>query len=353
MGTDREKYHHLIPQTYMKPWCFTGESIWAYDKTSYTCEVRNIENICGINYFHSIRAGSLYTNDRYLSAIWGSLSNYHISLNGELLDSAEKMNRNYLDFDRWEILYPNNVKVSKRNRNCIKAKIEQIKINDIEKEWSIQFENGWEQMARNLYQVLVDIRENKPICLTTETAAMLMHYIVMFDWRGYCSNDQFNEVLRFVDNIFPFSELEIPEEDRTHPLDRTALDEMRHNLLVKIFDEFLNDKGVMYKQQQIYEEKLSFVFLLAAKGQHFITSDNPCFTFMNRDHYKEPFFVILPQLAVSLVLKDPNEPYCYKIYELTDNDMDEYNSQIFSYAERLVLSSEKISPSAYNMNKLE
>ncbi|NLN47810.1 MAG: DUF4238 domain-containing protein [Clostridiales bacterium] len=41
------KYQHRIPKSYMKPWCSKEQSIYAYDKTTDVCRIRNIGNILG------------------------------------------------------------------------------------------------------------------------------------------------------------------------------------------------------------------------------------------------------------------------------------------------------------------
>lgn len=349
MAPNEAVYHHLIPQTYMKPWCFNAKSIWVYDKTAQISEVRNIENICGINYFHSIRAGSLHASEKSLSKIWGFLLDYHISLNGETLSSAEMLNRHYNDFDEWEILYPKGAKVNKADRNSIKQRIQQTKDNDIEEQWSFQFENAWAALSETLYTVLSDIKLKKPVSLTTKAASDLMRYVIMFDWRGFKGNEQLNEALSAIDAIFPtpLSSIGIPMEDRTHPMYKTAMDEIRHNYLIHAFEQFLENDGVMYEHQRLHEENLTFLFLFAADGTSFLTSDNPSFTFLNKAGYREQFLAVLPKLAISLAKKDPDNPYSYKIIELSKDETDEYNYQIFAYAERVVLDTNEIDPTAY------
>lgn len=340
-------YHHLIPQTYMKPWCFSEKTVWVYDKSSQEWQERNIEKICGIKYYHSIRAGSIYTTPKALNEIWGFLMPYHISLNGTPLDTLEKLNEKYLSFDSWEICYPKGARVNRADRNRIKSTIEQAKFNDIEEQWSIQFESGWADLIADINQALIDIRGKKPIALTEKAALALMRYFVMFNWRGFGGNEQFNEVLRAIDGIIELSSVSIPETERQLSSCGTALDEMRHNLLIKQFDEFQVGKGLLFKYQEFLQKNCTFVFHLAPKGCNFITSDNPCFSFTRADGLIEPFLVALPQLAFSLVKKDPNSPYSYTIRELSEGELHEYNAQIFNHAVNLTLNNCQIDISAF------
>lgn len=340
-------YHHLIPQTYMKPWCFSGKTVWTYNKLSSTWEDRNIENICGINYYHSIRANSLYTTKEALTEIWGFLDSYHISLDGVPLDTPEKLHCAYQEFDNWEILYPKGAKVNKAHRNTIKSQIQQAKYNAIEEQWSTQFENGWSKIIAEINQALIDIHAKKPVALTTHAASELMRYLVMFDWRGFSGNKQFNDAFQWLDGILPFSSTTIPEEERGLSMCDNVLEELKHNLLVKQFDLFQDKQGILYTHQKAWEDHCTFMFLLAPQGCQFITSDNPCFTFTDKGGCVEPFFVALPQLALIVVKKNPEAPYSYTVRELTESEVAEYNTQIFNHAETLVLNNAQFDITQY------
>jgi len=344
MASDDAIYHHLIPQTYMKPWCFSGNSIWVYDKSSQKSKPHNIENICGINYFHSIRAGSLYASQDSLNKIWSFLLPYHISINGKALDTTGDMNRHYSEFDHWEIKYPNGAKVNKKNRNIIKQRIKQSKVNDIEEQWNVQFENDWRETSQLLYEKIQKIQEGEPIFLTAHDSSTIMKYIIMFDWRGAIGNEQLNELLEFIDNqIFSFSEIDIPQNDRTYQSDKTALDEIRHAYLLKTYDEFLSGSGTMQKALESYEENLTFIFMLTSSGDKFITSNNPSFMFKNAEGYNEHVFVALPSLLISLAKKDKEHPHAYKIAYLETEQVKQYNQVIFENAS-MILSSEQLVP---------
>lgn len=262
---------------------------------------------------------------------------YHISYNGTQLDTKEKLNTNYWDFDNWEIYYPKGAIVNRAHRNEIKAKVQQTKVNDIEKQWSVLFENGWNNVRDTINHALIDIHNKKSVALTTYASSELMKYFVMFDWRRIAGNDLFNDAFERLDNILALSSIEIPEEERIHSTHTTAKDKFRHEILKSTFEKFQNNCGVMYTQWEEYKKRFTFLFWLAPQNQNFITSDNPCFYFKNKDGEVEPFFVIHPNLAMSLAKKDENAPNSYKIKELSETELQEYNSVIFEYADNLVL----------------
>lgn len=337
-------YHHLIPQTYMKNWCFRGQSIWVYDKSTQKSEVHNIQHICGINYYHSIRAGSLYASKESLNKIWGFLRSYQISCDGEPLSTMEDMNLYYSDFDTWDIKYANGKQVNKKDRNVIKHRIQHSKDNDIEEQWNIQFENNWQQISKLLYDTIKNIHEGHPLFLTDIDSSIIMKYVVMFDWRSATGNHQLNHVLDFIDTeLFHLSENAIPKKDRAYPSEETLLETLRHGYLLKTYDEFLAGKGTMQKMLELYEENLTFVFMLTSSQDTFITSDNPSFMFENSEGDNEHVFVALPNLLISLVKKDEENPDAYKIAFIDTDKVAEYNQIVFENA-TMILSSQQYIP---------
>lgn len=341
-------YHHLIPQTYMRPWCFSGNTIWTFDKETNEWKERNIEKICGVNYFHSIRANSMYVTDEALSEIWGFLDPYQITFDGKPLDTHEKRHRAFQSFDSWEILNPDGTRTKRSQRNNIKNQIQSARYNSIEEQWSVQFENGWARTIEEISQAVIDIQNGKPLMFTSFAAATLMKYLVMFDWRGFSGNEELKAAFEWLDTILPFSEADIPQQERVLPECDNVLADMKHNFLVEQFDKFQAGKGVMYTQQKAWEENCTFMFLLAPDGHSFISSDNPCFTFVDKNGCKEPFFVALPKLALILIRKNPDVPNVYYIRELTETEIAEYNSQIFNHANTLVLNSSQFDTTHYS-----
>lgn len=341
-------YHHLIPQTYMKPWCFNSKTIWSYNKIENEWKARNIEKICGVNYYHSIRATSLYVTPDALDNIFGFLRPYHISLNNIPLDTPEKMHKQYHCFDNWLIKYPNGITISEKQKNVIKTKIDQSKFNEIEEQWSIQFENGWEKLIKEIEQVLIRIQNGEAIHLTTHAFSELVKYFVMFEWRGFSGSSDFSDAFDYIDSLFPFSSAEIPEEERTISCCQNVLEEMKHNLLIKEFNLFQAKRGIMQIYQETLEKNCTITFLLAPSNCNFITSDSPCFKFKNKDGAIEPFFVTLPNLAIVLAKKDPEMPRSYYIHKLSEAEVDEYNKEIFNNTVKLVLNNNTFDVEKFN-----
>ncbi len=331
MAKDVSSHHHRMPRTYMKPWCFLSDSIWTYDKATGISERRNIYKICWESYYYSIRAGSIYTNDDALNKTYGLLSAHRIEFDGTVLSTPKDLNDHFLDFDKWDIFYPNGKRANKRDRNIIEQRLLSSSVNTIEERWSSRFENDWALFSDTIFQNLGSVLRKGRTVLTDYEAKNLMKYFVMFEWRGMIGNEMVNDVLQYSGTILKCSDVEIPRKERTYPNGRYEADEIKHAFLLKVFGEFLSDDGAMYEVYKLYCEKLSFVFLIS-DNENFVTSDNLCFTFINREGYKELVFIARPNFAISLAKKDPSEPHAYKIHTLRTEDVVYFNKIISKMA---------------------
>lgn len=329
-------YHHRIPQTYMKPWCFSNNSIWTFDKEKNVSKQHNIENILGRDRYHSIRAGSLYTTQESLEKIFGFLKNYSISFEGKKLSSLDELNTHFFDFEQWEMWYPNGKVVNKRDRNIIKQRLISTVDNSIEINWNIHLENDWSNIINILQETLKKIQKKESVFLTIEDAELIMKYLVMFEWRGLKGKDVVNDIFKTIEDAFDGVDEKIPFSKRINFYDDTAIEELKHGFLLREFDSFIKGRGSMYKDFEIQRDNLTFLFWVSDKDL-LITSDNPCFSFDNESGIKEKIFVALPNLLITLVKKEPKSPHSYRIMELTSEWADYYNKVIFDNA-NLVLS---------------
>ena len=332
------KYHHRIPKTYLSSWCFSGNTIWTYDKLCNFKKERNIEKICGMNYFHSIKAGSIYATEEDLMKIYSPLADYNVEYNGKMLEGPEEFNQYFLDFDEWDIYYKDMSRISKSKRNELKSLLSQTVVNEIEEQWNVTLENDWNNFKNTITATVLDIKNGMHVFLTKKEKDKLLKYFTMYEWRGLIGNEQLNRVFKWLfEELNVLDDFAIPEEDRVYKYDETVKSEIHHSFLLKAYREFLNDDGVMYKYYEIYKENLTMLFILAPDDFNFITSDNPCFTFENEKGYKEPILPISPKILLSLAKKDPQEPDAYKILDINREEAKCYNKVIYEQG-NLILS---------------
>lgn len=336
------KYHHRIPQTYMKAWCFSGDTVWLYDKDAKESKPRNIGSIMGVNYFHAIKAGSIFTTEKALDTIFAPLDGLKIfnvdDDEQKELNSKEDFNRYFYNFENWIIQDESGNNITRKQRNILFKRISQASDNSIEDAWSQKYENGWSDAINEIHQAVIDIHNHKEIMLTDKAADTIMDYFVIFQWRSSRGYDEAKRVFDWLMNMVPeISRMEL--EDSVHREDKTVADEMWHNFLLSTYSKFLDDDGVMKTEKEEYFRHLTFLFLIDSK-ERLITSDNPCFTFTNKDGYKEPILIALPGLIISLAKKDTDAPNSYRIYEMEDEDVEYYNRVIYENGNQIISRSE-------------
>jgi hypothetical protein len=336
------KNQHLIPQTYLRNWCYSKNSVWTINKKdnpSLIC-TRNIEKINSINFHYDIKAGDLYTTISSLEYIFGFLDDYEISFEGIKLDH-KGMNEKYLDFDHWFINKPDGRPANKTERNIIKDTLQRSRYTFIETEWSRQYENSWSTFIIEIERKVITIEAGGKEYLSSAEMELLMKYLIMFDWRSKSSNSILNEILDLFCELMPeFQGVEIQNKDRIHKEDRTIIEEIRNSFCRKAYYEFLNDTGTMKTYFDSYRQQLTFAFCITDLGNPFITSDNPAFMFTNKNNWKEHVFVVLPTLLLTTCRTD--EKGAFLVSKLSAEDVLYYNKVIAHNGELLILPNDKM-----------
>lgn len=228
-NTTLAKYHHLIPQTYMAAWSSgNGTLRIEFKNNPGVIEERNKEHIAGIKDFHSIKAGMPICTQADADLIFASISPYTVSYDGEIIRDTLKLNRLYYDFDKWKITRPDGTLVSKKK---VRDEIEQVKIRDIEVNWSEKYENAWSTHVSIIEKKILNTSANSIPAFDCE---YIMKFFTALDWRGFISNAQFESTLSWLcHDIMKLGDIDIPEKNRILPSLKTAEEEMRHDLLLR------------------------------------------------------------------------------------------------------------------------
>ena len=150
------KYHHLIPQVYMSAWAQGSGTLQVEFVDNRGAIVqRNKENIAGINSFHSIKAGMPLCKQSDTDLFFAPLANYTVEYEGSILQTTMEMNRKFFDFDNWTITRTDGTQVSKKK---LRHEIEQIKLCDIESNWSIKYENLWKGEVESIEKAVLQCK---------------------------------------------------------------------------------------------------------------------------------------------------------------------------------------------------
>ena len=328
------KSHHLIPQTYLRSWCFSGESIYCFNKNElFDPIIKNIANNFGQNNYHSIRAGMACCTDEDLAEIFKSLLGFRIKFDDKDLNTLQEYNRYYYDFNNWEIFYPKGAKVSRAEVNRIKADIERNKVLDIEEMWNMKYENGWNTLLQMIEQRIKDATGTE---IDEFYKGRLMKFIVSLDWRSLISNESLNETFDFINTLIDLKSIDIPFDERNVRGNETAYDEVKHNYLLKQFALFLEDRGIMYDAAKGYIKYLTIKFIVCNGESLFITSDNPSFI-SNENGEVRHYMPVTPQILICIE-KDSQHKQKYYIERIKDSEVKRLNLLIAKSADEIIIS---------------
>lgn len=330
MTETQAKYHHLIPQTYMSAWANKAGTLQVeFLSNPGVIELRNKERIAGITDYHSIKAGMALCTKDDADKIFSLLSDYDVEIEGKIVTDTLEMNNNFCDFNTWIIRRKDGSIASKK---AIRREIDKIKIKDIERNWSIKYEEKWNSVVNDLESIVLTSKEEKVNAVHKE---YLMKFFVALDWRSIQSNDEFQKAYRpFTESIL--GQLDIPEEDRVLPRLKTVSDEMKHNLLLKYYRKFLDDDGVIYTHAMESLKYTNFHFIVSDGSLLFDTSNNPSFTFFRKDGLKAGIMPITPRILM-MQGKCTNDTDIYYVTHISGEEVKQYNKIIRDNADEFII----------------
>ena len=335
MSETKAKYHHLIPRTYFSAWEHGSGTLYVQFCGEEEVVERNKDRIAGVKNYHSIIAGMPIVTETDAQKIFASLNDFEVRYSGQIITDALELNRLYYDFANWEIFRADGSPVSKKR---IKAQIEDVKIRDIESLWSSKYEDAWGQIRDEL---ITKVTSAATVCIPAFQKEYLMKFYTALDWKSIKSNIQFNETWEWLCNeVLQLNQIEIPEEERELPMLENAAEEMRHNLLLKFYRQYLNDDGVIYKNAMSNLAHTSFHFLVADGQETFITSDNPVFVFRRNDGKLQGVLPISPRVLMAQGKNTDSDDKFY-ITHITEDAVRRYNEEIKKNAVDFVVKENK------------
>jgi hypothetical protein len=334
MADTQAKYHHLIPQTYMATWAHGNGTLYIKYLDDECIVERNKENIAGINHYHSIGAGMVICTKEDADILFAPVSQYNVKYEGNIISDTLELNRIYYDFDNWKITRTDGSLVGKKK---IKAEVDNIKIRDIEKNWSEKYENKWNLVRK---QIEINVFLAKHDSVPAFEREYLMKFYTALDWRSIKSNFQFDDAVKLLcRDVMQLDEIDIPENERFLNVLGNAADEMRHCLLLKYYRSFLSDTGVISTNAEANFKYTSFHFLVADGTETFITSDNPAFTYTREDGKLMGILPITPRILMCQG-KMTEEDDKYYITHITEDAVRKYNCAIRENANEFIIMEE-------------
>lgn len=326
------KYHHLIPKTYMSAWCNGNGTLKVEFKNEPGILVeRNKKHIAGITDFHSIKAGMPICTQADADLIFASVLPYTVTYEGKVIQDTLELNKVFCDFNKWKITRADGTSVSKKR---IRHEIEQVKIKDIETNWSAKYENTWSAQVAVIENNILNAHTSSIPAFDCE---YIMKFFTALDWRGFTSNVQFESTLSSLcHNIMALGDVDIPEEDRLLPSLTTVEEEIRYNLLLQYYRQYLNDTGVIYQEAMTNLKHTSFHFLVSDGPTMFISSDTPAFVGKLPNGTFAGFLPITPRILM-VQGKNTDNDSTYYITHITNEAVQLYNKIIQDNAKEFVI----------------
>ncbi|MBO5372228.1 MAG: DUF4238 domain-containing protein [Lachnospiraceae bacterium] len=338
---DVAKEQHLVPRTYMRKWSHNNsDSIYVFDKNKKEKGVQPA-NVNSINYivgFHDIKAGDVFVPDEALEELFGFVKKQCKVICGEdELDTLRKLNDKFYDYDNWQIYDGDGVQATRKEKNEIKRVILQSRYTFIETQWCYQYEDNWVQFIEMIewkvrnwnLKVLT-----KPMTLSSEELVKLMEYVLIYDFRNSKGNAWINQI---IDDIFPkeLAEIEIPNNERVHKFNKTIGDEVKYEVRIRAFYEYLRKKNGKIKLMiNNYLKNMGIKICLTTLDNPFITSETPSMVVKNIDGLYEHIFVATPTMLITTYRTDNTEKYI--IANLKKKYVNRYNKYIAQNSELLI-----------------
>lgn len=302
--SNQSTYHHLLPQTHMSPWKFLQDSVYAVNKGDKTGEAKNTNNFGGVNHYHTIRAGFLIATTEECEQFFQSLKSYTVSISEQVVTDVHTMNETFYDFDNWTICDSSGKEIGSKKKDSLKKSILATKIQHVESNWSIQFENYWGTIVQDVVQMGYDNIFNSTTQHLVEAKHReeLIEFMISMKWRTRPYPSEFTEYLhaqlspQFDD--LDLTKMVIPKEERFFPFLETVYDEYAHNHLLTVFEDFQKGKGIITEEINRLKNHYSLTICFAPSNTEFVLTDNPVYEFYKKDGKRRYFFPITPKVAI-------------------------------------------------------
>lgn len=211
------------------------------------------------------------------------------------------------------------------SKKKLKSEIEKVKIRDIEMMWSSKYEDAWGEVRSDLEGSIISATNGK---ISDTHKEYLMKFYTALDWRSIKSNMQFQDIFESLcKEVLHLDEIDIPKQERELPMLENAAKEMKHDILLAFYRQYLSDSGVIYTHAMANLANTSFRFLVADGPTMFNTSDNPVFVFRRQDGKLQGVLPLTPRILMAQE-KNSEQDQCFYITHIKDEEVIRYNLEI-------------------------
>ncbi|MFE4074394.1 DUF4238 domain-containing protein [Peribacillus sp. YIM B13477] len=323
-------YHHLTPQTYMRAWKNGNSHVYVVEKgTDGVGDRKSTKKFGGVDNYHSLRVGFPYHTKDDTEKFFYPLEKYTVMKDDEVIKSTIEMNKQFYDFDSWTIIHNDSKRVvDPHEKKTLKDAILKIHVRDIEVGWSRLYENYWNSINETISnKVLANVSSQAIQAVKRDE---LIKFMVSLEWRTKPYHPSLQEAFDTVLNKeffgIDWKGIIIPEEERLYPFLENMYDEFAHSFVIKLYRQFLDEKGTMMDEAIKIINNFCIVLFLAPNDGEFITSDNPVCRFTNNGGATEYIFPINPKIACGVFRNGAIDKYMIK--KLTKDELIHYNNKL-------------------------
>lgn len=318
--------HHLIPRVYLRSWVKSGDSIIRVEKENHSVECRNLENVCSINNFHSIKAGMPCCKEEDLKTIFIGFDQYEVFYNDKVLDIYEELNKYYYDIEKWIIKSKIDGKLISSKK--VKNEVDRKKVVDIEEKWSEKYEDKWNDMLGMIKERVSRIGDIREIDVDKFYKGYLVKFAIALCARGFAGDADIKKSFDMINEIIHLDEMDIPYEERVKTYADDCSKEMDNNVRLNIYRDFLNNEGTLYDKAKAYIKNINIQFLVADAEKSFVTSDNPSFFSKNSNGSHTHIMPITPEILMRFCKLSSDNKGKYNIKKVDNITVEQYNKVI-------------------------
>ncbi|MFC6040335.1 DUF4238 domain-containing protein [Paenisporosarcina macmurdoensis] len=307
---------HLVPNTYLKAWSDNNVDVYYIDKNESKIDFskeefqRKTRRLTTIKEFYSRNIYSEFFENNDLEEIFKPLTSqkYSVVFEKEKIESVKKLRELFHQFNEWSIYDSNQILISEEQKQVLKEDIKKVRIRNIEEAWNQMFEDKWPTTRDAILQaVQANLGAERISAVKREE---LIRFMVAIEWRTYPPQQTllktFDELASLEFLSFLHEHVE-EEEEKYLPMYSTHGEYFLHNITLKYFLAYFQNKGPMYDEYITMFNNMDIELLIPEAGFEFITSDNPVRMFTNSNNELEYIFPITPVLACAIRKNSRNQ----------------------------------------------
>lgn len=315
------KNQHFVPRVYLKNWeseqCMEGEpqkGVFVFDKKTNARNKKATDSILSNNHTYTISFDYSFiaarcpaVRDDFGAAISKLLDEEGVSVwcDGTALNTPKQLSDNMHLIDSWQMKYSDSLLQAPEKK--IRNMIQQLRSYVLEDKFSERMENLWQRCLDNLIcyigEANEEVESGVKLVIPKEMSFMLIDLTLLMLIRNpiFDGFGVFPQVDRLVfDGVMKPS---LTEAERNN-LEKARKEQLRGLWLAEVYRAlFQEEKGTYANVYSMINDRLNLIIFGIRDDVYdtFLTSDNPCFVYINnvsRENRNAIYFPLCPKLLL-------------------------------------------------------